>query len=65
MDKEFLNHKIGAWKLALHYDGLYYAFIDDMLDTDIKPSKYPKVVIKRIRVAWGKRFTFENRNLQK
>jgi hypothetical protein len=59
MDKEFLNHKIGAWKLAGMFDGLYYAFIDDMLDTDIKPSKYPAVVLRRIESAYAMRFITE------
>jgi hypothetical protein len=39
MDENFLGHKIGAWKLAGQL-GYYHAFIDDMLDTDIKPSRY-------------------------
>lgn len=58
-DIDFLGHKIGAWKLAAHYDGLYYAFIDGMLDTDIQASKYPAVTIKRIKARYANRFIFE------
>lgn len=53
MDTNFLGHKIGAWKLAGRFDGLYYAFVDDLIDFDIEPSKYPAVVIRRIKKAWG------------
>lgn len=59
MDATFLRHKIGAWKLAGRFDGFYYAFIDNMLDTDIKPSRYPAVVIRRIKKAYYSRFMFE------
>lgn len=58
MNESFMNHVIGAWKLAGHFDGLYYAFIDDMLDCELKPSRYPKVVIRRIKAAYAWRFTF-------
>lgn len=59
MEKSFLGHKIGAWKLAGHFDGLYYAMIDDMVDFEIQPSKYPQVVINRISHAYAMRFIFE------
>lgn len=59
MDKTLLGHKIGAWKLAGRFDGLYYAFVDDMLDVDIEPSKYPAVVIRRIKKAYTQQFIFE------
>lgn len=61
MEKTFLRHKIGAWKLAGHFDGLYYAFIDEMLDTEINPSKYPAVVIRRIKKAYSHMFIFEHK----
>lgn len=59
MEKSFLGHKIGAWKLAGLFDGLYYAMIDDKVDFDIRPSKYPQVVINRISHAYAMRFIFE------
>jgi len=58
MDKTFLNHTIGAWKLAGHFDGLYYALIDGMVDFDIIPSRYAAVTIKRIESAYAMRFIF-------
>lgn len=60
MDKNYLGHVIGAWKLAGRFDGLYYAFIDGMLDYDIKPSKYPAVVIRRIQNAVANKWIAEN-----
>lgn len=62
MDKEFLGHKIGAWKLEGMFDGLYYPIIDGMLDCDIKPSKYPAVTIRRIEDAYAMTFIFEKKN---
>lgn len=61
MSTTFLNHTIGAYKLAGHFDGLYYAFIDDMLDFDIKPARYPKIIISRIKAAYANRFILENK----
>jgi hypothetical protein len=61
MDQNFLSHVIGAWKLAGHYDGLYYGFVDGLLDCDVKPSKYPRVTLRRIRRMWGNRLTWERR----
>lgn len=59
MEKQFLGHTIGAWKLAGHFDGLYYAIIDGRVDFEIIPSKYPAVTIKRIESAYAMRFIFE------
>jgi hypothetical protein len=59
MDKLFLGHKIGGWKLAGYFDGLYYAMIDDKVDFDIKPSKYVRVVMRRIEKAYAMDFIFE------
>jgi hypothetical protein len=59
MDKQFLSHTIGAWKLAGHFDGLYYAFIDNNVDFDITPSRYPAVTIRRIESAYANRFIFD------
>lgn len=61
MEQTFLRYKIGAWKLAGAFDGLYYAFVDDMLDVDIKPSRYAKVVLNRIKSAYVVQFIFERR----
>jgi len=44
--------------------GFINAFIDDMLDTDIKSSRYAYVVIKRIKQAYSNRFIFENPKLK-
>ena len=60
MDENFLGHKIGAWKLAGHFDGLYYALIDEKVDFDIQPSRYPKVTINRIKHIYSNQFIFEN-----
>ena len=58
MEEQFLNHTIGAHKLACNYQG-YHAFIDGKVDFDIKPSHYAKVIIKRIKKAYANRFIFE------
>ena len=60
MEKDFLGHRIGAWKLAGLFDGLYYAIIDGMVDFDIKPSKYPAVVINKIKKYYANTFIFEH-----
>lgn len=59
MDEIYFNHVIGAWKLAGHFDGLYYPLIDGMLDCELRPSKYPKVVIRWIKASYAMRFIFE------
>lgn len=59
MKKKFFKHIIEAVRLAGMCDGKYHALIDGMLDIDIKPSKYAKVVIKRIENAYANRFIFE------
>lgn len=61
MDVQYFDHVIGAWKLAGHFDGLWYAFIDGMLDCDIRPSRYPAVTIRRIKAAYAMTFIFEKK----
>jgi len=59
MIKYILGHQLAAHKLAGHFDGLYYAFINGMVDFDIQPSRYPAVTIRRIIKAYANRFIFE------
>lgn len=59
MDVSWMGHTIGAWKLAGAFDGLYYGFIDGMLDCELKPSRYPAVTIRRIKAAYAMTFIFE------
>ena len=59
MKQTFLGHEIEAAKMAGMFDGLYYPFIDGMLDTEIKPSRYAYVVIRRIKAIYANRFIFE------
>jgi len=47
--QEFRHRMIDAVKLAGRFDGMYYADIDGMIDFDIQPSRYPAIVIKRIK----------------
>lgn len=44
--------KIEVFKLAGQCDNKFYAFIDNMLDYDIMPSKYSAIVLKRIKKAY-------------
>lgn len=60
MESKLLGHKIEAVKLAGRFDGLYYPLIDGMLDTEIKPSKYPAIVLRRIKQAYANRFIFDH-----
>ena len=59
METKFLGHTIGAWKLAGQSSSYYHAFIDGMLDSDIEPSKYPAVVIRRIKSAYANLFILD------
>lgn len=61
METKFLGHTIGAWKLAGQSSSYYHAFIDGMLDSDIEPSKYPAVVIRRIKSAYANLFILDKK----
>ena len=45
---------IEASKLAGLFDSKYYALIDGLVDFDIEPSKYHKVVMRRIWKSYNK-----------
>jgi hypothetical protein len=46
--RQYKGRTIEASKLAGRFDGMYYAIIDGLIDYDIQPSRYHKVVIRRI-----------------
>jgi hypothetical protein len=50
--QDYRRRMIDAVKLAGHFDGLYYAEINDMIDFDIEPSRYPAVTIRRIKADY-------------
>lgn len=56
----WLNHTIEAAKLA-GQGGYYYAFIDGMLDYEICCSRYPKIVIRRIKTFYAMQFIEERK----
>lgn len=58
MEEKIFNHVIEARRLASMTGG-YYALIDGKVDFEIPPSKYPKVVIRRIKAAYLNTFICE------
>ena len=52
--RQHKGHEIEAAKLAGAFDGKYYAIVDGLIDFDITPSKYHKVVMRRIVREYSK-----------
>ena len=52
LKQAYKQREIEAAKLAGLFDGMYYAIIDGMVDFDIKPSRYPGIVIRRIKADY-------------
>ena len=58
--RQYKGRMIEASKLAGLFDGKYYAIIDGLVDFVIQPSRYHKVVMRRIVTNhYYNRFSFK------